>query len=89
MDLKPSEPVKQRCRCAQIEYRNLGGGEREYRIGGNKSCRVCRGSGFAAICPQCDGAGVFESQACPRCGGPGKIRMENSGKTIRRMLTQR
>ena len=67
------------CKCAGIGIRVFAG-TTDYKVMGDPKCGICRGSGFFDVCPQCEGAGIFESKLCFKCGGKGKIRLEPPAK---------
>jgi DnaJ-class molecular chaperone len=60
------------CVCSQLHYRNNHDGSRDYKLKGKSRCRFCHGSGYVAVCEECDGAGVVNNAKCYPCNGSGK-----------------
>jgi RecJ-like exonuclease len=65
-----------RCACAQMAYRNNTDGTRDYKVVGKTSCKVCRGSGWVAVCSKCENAGIVCGEICSTCCGRGRVRKE-------------
>ena len=65
-----------KCACARIAYRNNNDGTRDYKTIGKSSCRICRGSGWVAVCSECENAGMVNGKICVKCGGSGRVRRE-------------